>query len=78
MKTASRYLLALLAALVLCVFAAACGDDADDTDTASGGALSKEEFIAQADEICAAGTPRSMRRARTSPAESAHLRAKSS
>jgi len=55
MKTASRYLLALLAALVLCVFAAACGDDGDDTDTASGGALSKEEFIAQADEICAAG-----------------------
>jgi len=52
MKAASRYLLALLATLVLCVFAAACGDDGD---TSSGEALSKEEFIAQADEICAAG-----------------------
>ena len=43
-------------AVVFAAFAVAgCGDDSDDTDTASGEPLSKEEFIAQADEICESG-----------------------
>lgn len=51
-------LTAILAALAVAVAAfavAGCGDDSDDTDTASGDPLSKEEFIAQADEICETG-----------------------
>lgn len=49
---------AIVAALAIAfaAFAAAgCGDDGDDTETSSGEPLSKEEFIAQADEICESG-----------------------
>lgn len=53
-------LLALLCAIALAV--AGCGDDGDDgddgataTQTATGPALSKEEFIRRADRICAEG-----------------------
>ncbi len=58
MSSRSAKLTALLAALALAIAAfaiAGCGDDGDDTETSSGDPLSKEEFIAQADEICESG-----------------------
>lgn len=48
-------LLAVLAVMVAVFAVAGCGDDGDGTETASGDPLSKEEFIAQADEICETG-----------------------
>jgi hypothetical protein len=47
---------ALLAVVVLAVALAACGgDDGDESETSGGETVSKEEFIAQADEICRKG-----------------------
>ena len=57
MPSSSTRLTSLAAAfaLVPAVFlVAGCGGD-DDTETSSGDPLSKEEFIAQADEICESG-----------------------
>jgi hypothetical protein len=51
-------LAAIVAALAIAIAAfavAGCGDDGDETETSSAEPLSKEEFIAQADEICESG-----------------------
>jgi hypothetical protein len=53
MNTIPRKLIALLVALaaLAAIGLSACGDDSDGDD----GSLSKDEFISQADEICATG-----------------------
>lgn len=54
MKQLNLKLILAAAALALALVAAGCGGD-DDEGESSGPALSKEEYIAQGDEICAQG-----------------------
>jgi hypothetical protein len=53
MKRNALWLLGL--GLVTALAAAGCGGGGDDSTTTAGGALSKDEFIKQADQICSDG-----------------------
>ena len=46
---------AIAAALALTIAVAGCGGGSDDSSSSTAAALSKEEFLAQGNQICAAG-----------------------